>query len=167
MKQRNATIELMRFLFASSIIFFHIAGTLWDRKLILFSSEEFKLTLFRNGYIGVEFFFLVSGFLMAKSIYRRQSQACIGKLQPEPVGVETIRFLWGKVKSLWPYYLPACAIGCLLFLLTKENLHPGWFVPYLPSLFFLQETGLSDASFTGLPSWYISSMLSGVATCEL
>ena len=87
MKQRNATIELMRFLFASSIIFFHIAGTLWDRKLILFSGEEFKLTLFRNGYIGVEFFFLVSGFLMAKSIYRRQSQACIGKLQPEPVGV--------------------------------------------------------------------------------
>ena len=167
MKQRNATIELMRFLFASSIIFFHIAGTLWDRKLILFSGEEFKLTLFRNGYIGVEFFFLVSGFLMAKSIYRRQSQACIGKLQPEPVGVETIRFLWGKVKALWPYYLPACAIGWLLFLLTKENLHPGWFVPYLPSLFFLQETGLSDASFTGLPSWYISSMLSGVATCEL
>ena len=89
MKQRNATIELMRFLFASSIILFHIAGTLWDRKLILFSSEEFKLTFFRNGYIGVEFFFLVSGFLMAKSIYRRQSQACIGKLQPEPVGVET------------------------------------------------------------------------------
>lgn len=67
MKQRNATIELMRFLFASSIILFHIAGTLWDRKLILFSGEEFKLTLFRNGYIGVEFFFLVSGFLMAKS----------------------------------------------------------------------------------------------------
>ena len=163
MKQRNATIELMRFLFASSIIFFHIAGTLWDRKLILFSGEEFKLTLFRNGYIGVEFFFLVSGFLMAKSIYRRQSQACIGKLQPEPVGVETIRFLWGKVKALWPYYLPACAIGCLLFLLTKENLHPGWFVPYLPSLFFLQETGLSDASFTGLPSWYISSMLIAMA----
>lgn len=163
MKQRNATIELMRFLFASSIILFHIAGTLWDRKLILFSSEEFKLTLFRNGYIGVEFFFLVSGFLMAKSIYRRQSQECIGKLQPEPVGVETIRFLWGKVKALWPYYLPACAIGCLLFLLTKENLHPGWFVPYLPSLFFLQETGLSDASFTGLPSWYISSMLIAMA----
>ena len=163
MKQRNATIELMRFLFASSIIFFHIAGTLWDRKLILFSGEEFKLTLFRNGYIGVEFFFLVSGFLMAKSIYRRQSQACIGKLQPEPVGVETIRFLWGKVKALWPYYLPACAIGCLLFLPTKENLHPGWFVPYLPSLFFLQETGLSDASFTGLPSWYISSMLIAMA----
>lgn len=163
MKQRNATIELMRFLFASSIIFFHIAGTLWDRKLILFSGEAFKLTLFRNGYIGVEFFFLVSGFLMAKSIYRRQSQACIGKLQPEPVGVETIRFLWGKVKALWPYYLPACAIGWLLFLLTKENLHPGWFVPYLPSLFFLQETGLSDASFTGLPSWYISSMLIAMA----
>ena len=130
MKQRNATIELMRFLFASSIILFHIAGTLWDRKLILFSSEEFKLTLFRNGYIGVEFFFLVSGFLMAKSIYRRQSQACIGKLQPEPVGVETIRFLWGKVKALWPapcssqwlYYtqsagnstspLPPCSASC-------------------------------------------------------
>lgn len=137
MKQRNATIELMRFLFASSIILFHIAGTLWDRKLILFSGEEFKLTLFRNGYHWRRIFLLVSGFLMAKSIYRRQSQACIGKLQPEPVGVETIRFLWGKVKALWPYYLPACAIGCLLFLLTKENLHPGWFVPYLPSLFFL------------------------------
>ena len=163
MKHRNATIELMRFLFASSVVLFHIAGTLWDRKLILFDSGDLRLTLFRNGYIGVEFFFLVSGFLMAKSIYRRQSQERIGKFQPEPVGVETIRFLWGKVKSLWPYYLPACAIGCLLFLLTKENLHPGWFVPYLPSLFFLQETGLSDASFTGLPSWYISSMLIAMA----
>ena len=49
MKQRNATIELMRFLFASSIIFFHIAGTLWDRKLILFSGEAFKLTFSGTG----------------------------------------------------------------------------------------------------------------------
>ena len=163
MKQRNATIELMRFLFASSVVLFHIAGTLWDRKLILFDGGDLRLTLFRNGYIGVEFFFLVSGFLMAKSIYRRQTAEQSGTLQPEPVGVETIRFLWGKVKSLWPYYLPACAIGCLLFLLTKKSLHLGWFVPYLPSLFFLQETGLSDASFTGLPSWYISSMLIAMA----
>ena len=163
MKQRNATIELMRFLFASSVVLFHIAGTLWNRKLILFSSGDLRLTLFRNGSIGVEFFFLVSGFLMAKSIYRRQTAEQSGALQPEPVGVETIRFLWGKVKSLWPYYLPACAIGCLLFLVTNEDLHLGWFVPYLPSLFFLQETGLSDASFTGLPSWYISSMLLAMA----
>ena len=163
MKQRNATIELMRFLFASSVVLFHIAGTLWNRKLILFSSGDLRLTLFRTGSIGVEFFFLVSGFLMAKSIYRRQTAEQSGALQPEPVGVETIRFLWGKVKSLWPYYLPACAIGCLLFPVTNEDLHLGWFVPYLPSLFFLQETGLSDASFTGLPSWYISSMLLAMA----
>lgn len=162
MRKRNAKIELMRFVFATSVILFHISGKLWDRKKVLFSIGETQITLFRNGSIGVEFFFLVSGFLMAKSVYRRMTEEQGGRLA-EPVGVETVRFLWGKVKALWPYYLPACLLGFLMLQFTDKSAQGAWFVQYLPSLFFLQETGISDFSFTGVPSWYISSMLIAMA----
>ena len=57
-KRRNETVDFLKFLFALVIVIFH------GRKLA--SSGEFAL--FQSGYLGVEFFFLVSGFLMMKSV---------------------------------------------------------------------------------------------------
>ena len=59
MKQKNAAIDLLKFLFAMMILLFHGGKNLPG-----------QVSLFPNGRIGVEFFFLVSGYLMAASAAR-------------------------------------------------------------------------------------------------
>ena len=60
-KTKNASVELLRFLFTSIIIFFHINLDLWDQKKVIAVVREIPVTFFKHGNIGVEFFFLVTG----------------------------------------------------------------------------------------------------------
>ena len=73
-KQKNGSVEFLRFLFTSIMIFFHINLNLWDQKKIIAVIRDIPVTFFNHGNIGVEFFFLVTGWLMAKSIYSRYIQ---------------------------------------------------------------------------------------------
>ncbi len=59
MKQKNVYIQVMRFLFSLCIILFHMRG-------IKELDEKHYLT--GGGYIGVEFFGIVSGFLMCSGV---------------------------------------------------------------------------------------------------
>ena len=63
--KKNGLIELMRFVFASIIIIFHVNKDLWNREIVLFRLGGFRFTPAQNGTIGVDFFFLVSGALLA------------------------------------------------------------------------------------------------------
>ena len=54
-KMRNGNIELLRFLFCADIVLYH-AGFL------------------PRGYVGVEFFFMVTGFFLADKIWTRNSK---------------------------------------------------------------------------------------------
>ena len=58
---RNGKIDLLRFVFCIGVILHHI-------ELILGEDSPVRgyFTLGRQGYIGVEFFFLVSGWLLAR-----------------------------------------------------------------------------------------------------
>ena len=60
-KNRIAIIEFMRFLFAAVVMLFHSS--------VLRQPED--IFVMPKGYIGVEFFFLLSGFLMAESAVKR------------------------------------------------------------------------------------------------
>lgn len=77
-KQKNGSVELLRFIFTSIIIFFHINLDLWDQKKVVAVIGDAPVTFFSHGNIGVEFFFLVTGWLMAKSIYSRYIQPKAG-----------------------------------------------------------------------------------------
>lgn len=55
-KQRNGIIDLMRFIFCIGIVFGH------GRYL---GNPTGTVPFAQGGYLGVEFYFLVSGFLMA------------------------------------------------------------------------------------------------------
>ena len=61
-KKRNGTIDFWRFIFAAGIVMYH-ARPLFGRDL------------FVCGYIGVEFFFIVSGCLLMKKADERRMQA--------------------------------------------------------------------------------------------
>ena len=58
-KNRNCAIDTLKFIFAVILVLFHSS-------LLLTDNMEGSVT-FANGAIAVEFYFIVSGFLMAQS----------------------------------------------------------------------------------------------------
>ena len=183
-KTKNASVELLRFLFTSIIIFFHINLDLWDQKKVIAVVREIPVTFFKHGNIGVEFFFLVTGWLMAKTIYTkyiqpRESGVNTGGAIPvesadarksadtgkRPAGKAgrgrlmegTVQFVRHKANAIFPYYLLACALTVVIQFLTERTLSLDYFLRRLPSLFFLQRMGFGKP-FIGC-TWYLSSML--------
>ena len=137
--RRNGVIELYRFIFALMIVFHHAR----------YLGGGTDTPLFGNiGYIGVEFFFLVSGYLLAKSALKPPGET--------PLGCETGKFIYKKITSILPFYLLAV-------------------IASLVSEFFVEQrattdklSGVFDVIFLGMSgiktypvvnaSWYLSAM---------
>ncbi len=64
MKKRNGNIDLLKFLFALALIIYH------GRKIAFNASP-----LFLHGYFAVEFFFIVSGFYLAKTAIEQKKDS--------------------------------------------------------------------------------------------
>ena len=107
---------------------------------------------FFYGAIGVEFFFIVSGYLMAKSVYNDISRGVDG--------LDTKTFLWRKIKSIWIYYLSISLVMMILKIIGGQDFR--YILQRIPSLFFLQRTGAFPYAFL-TTSWYLSSMLIAMA----
>ena len=81
---RNGSVELLRFLFTSVIILFHINLDLWDQDKVAAVAGGVPVAFFYHGNLGVEFFFLVTGFLMAKSVWKDtcRNKGCVTTPSP-------------------------------------------------------------------------------------
>lgn len=144
--KRNGAVDFWKFIFSCVILCFH--------SLYFAGKERY---LFLDGANMVEFFFLVSGFLMASSVMKRT-----GDTLKEPVWKSTWQFLFHKIKSMCPEYYVAWAVsfvikqtaGGILPLrkIAKHGLECIW------ELFFLRMAGFDDYNANGA-TWYISAML--------
>lgn len=98
--QKNGGIELLRFLFCLIVLLFH------EQKYLLGEASlkhGVRLAFFPHGSIGVEFFFVLSGALMASSISRKQADT--------PTPQEYLGFLSRKYRSIFPQHLVAFVIA--------------------------------------------------------
>lgn len=75
--KKNGTIELLRFIFCMDILLFHIEKYIFGEPSL---KNGIHVAFFPHGAIGVEFFFLLSGCLMAKSIFEIKSRDKNGSL---------------------------------------------------------------------------------------
>lgn len=145
-KKRNGTIELMRFVFCILVILYHI-----NNRLELPVVHGF--TFFRNGKIGVEFFFLVSGYLMAAHAKREAAS---------PLLESTRNFMRRKLFGVLPFHLLTyfwCLLMTLVFLVPKGLAAVAkTALTSLPNLFLLQKWGLETTEIL-TPEWYIAAML--------
>ena len=141
--QRCGMIDLMKFIFSLVIVIYHARNMGLGNGLFL-----------GGGYLPVEFFFLVSGFLMAKSVKRIEDKQ---SFTPE----ETWKFLWRKIRVFLPYYIFAFALSFIirsymgdysLYQILKNGLSSIW------SFAFLTISGIKSYSVIG-GIWYISAML--------
>ena len=156
--KRNGKIEFFRFFFSIAVLLFHL------EKYILGESKcggDIRLSLFVHGSIGVEFFFLVSGYLMAKSA-RKITQSSL--LNKDAIGAETWKFVSKKFGSMWLYHSIAWIFTLILYTICKAtSLRSAVEIVLqsVPSYFFLQMTGIRCVSPNDV-EWYLSAMMIGM-----
>lgn len=157
---RNGKIELYRFIFSIYVLFFH-----FDKYLLSGTKfgDEFRWAFFPHGAMGVEFFFLVSGWLMAKSVSKLRSNAPEDKNRFIPS--EGTAFMKHKYLSLMPQHLPAFAIAFVTYALYNELTLGKTIIKAgesLPNLLLVQMSGINFTNPNHV-EWYLSCMLLAMA----
>lgn len=156
-KKRNGTIDILRFLFCTAVLLFHIEKYIFGEPSL---KNGIHLGLFPHGSIGVEFFFLVTGWLMAKSICSRKNSNSVKNLSSE-----TRAFIKRKYLSILPY-----SVVATLFVFIVNCCVNNWgakeiirkFFESIPNFFLIQMTGISYYNPNNI-TWYLSSMM--IAIC--
>ena len=145
-KTRNNLVELARFLFSLLVVGYHVQMT-WAGD---------GLQFFAGGALAVEFFFLISGYFLARSIEK------INAKEQHRLLPETGRFMWGKIKSILPVHIVAIIAVIIVILATKLGEAGGIILKGMPSIFLVQMAVVWDGSFANaliVPEWYLSAML--------
>ena len=97
--KRNDILELWRFIFCIMVLGLHF-------------SDAIKIELFNAGYLGVEFFFLVSGYFIG-SFYSKQIANKTIPNRIKAIGT----YICSRLKRLYPLYLVA-----LFFMLFMRSI---------------------------------------------
>ena len=141
---RNGKIELLRFICAVIIFLFHFGQ--------LVNGDRF---FFLSGALAVEFFFILSGYLMMASIDRADS------ISNGDLGKETLSFLKRKAGALYPELLIAYVCGFIVQIFARKENFIGA-IKLLRDSFWevllLRQTGL-QLKDVNHATWYLSSML--------
>ena len=144
--KRNGEIDCLRIIFAVLVVLVHF-------------DDNFKLGLFANGAIAVEFFFVVSGFLMARHVSLRN---ITGK-DLGFIADETWRYLLNKTRSFYPYYLTAIFLQVIIrYIIVNHTGIPEIGYGFLRSIPTFTLTFMGLGRLAGLDvggSWYLSAML--------
>jgi len=137
-KNRNNSIEFFRFLFM-------LVLAVWHFELI---------NIFKHGYLVVEFYFILSGFLLYRSFLKRN--------------IGTVRYTLKKIKRFYLEYLIAFILIYSLNLYYMRFSFGALSIDYifdnviriLPELLFLQDMGIFKGGFN-YPLWYLSVLIVG------
>ena len=150
MKQRNGKIDFFRFVFSMVVILFHLNYVYYEGKLQLTGTFNF----FAHGCIGVEFFFLVTGWLFANACHKLQDR-------PAVLGKETVQYVAHKWYAVFPSHLVAFAATFITTVYFARLNAAGIitrFARALPNFLLVQQIGIYSADIIG-EEWYISVML--------
>lgn len=101
MNKRNTTLEFWRFVFCIAVLGFHFFS-------------KINMNYFHAGYLGVEFFFIVSGYFIGV-YYERQQEEKEFRVRLKSV----LMYAWTRLKRLYPLYL----IALILMLIIKSILN--------------------------------------------
>lgn len=148
--QRNGEIELWRFIVAVIIVAFH-SKSLFSEPLIA-----------SCGRIGVEFFFLLSGYLLAATAIKHRNMACSATW--EQINQDSYSLLIRRIRAIFPECLISCLIAVLVYVPFSSVLSLGFliscFLTLFSNAFMLKMTGLFDfgAGVHGA-TWYLSTLL--------
>lgn len=144
LSQRNGKVDLLKFLFSVTVAIYHFNATV-----------EYPNEILNTAYIAVEFFFMVSGYFMAKSLSKFENRKNIDVLK------ESLIFMKKKYFSIFPYHVYAYVLTIALWIPYFELSIKSWLIKVfnsIPSFFLLKMFGFNISSWL-MAEWYLSSML--------
>ncbi|KEJ92156.1 acyltransferase family protein [Synergistes jonesii] len=137
------SIEFWRLVFCLAVVLYHSCYLTPTRSLT---------SVFQGGYIGVDFFFIVSGLLMAKNVSKYTSGS---------VFYDTCSFIRRKILRIYPCLLFAFMVSFIVRM-TICDCAPAQIascaVRSLPELMLLRMSGIGGY-WVNTPTWYISAMV--------
>ena len=145
MSKRNNLVEFARFMFSLLVIGFHVQMS--------FSGDA--MNLFENGSLAVEFFFLISGCFLARSIEKINAKETNNTL------IETGRFMCNKVKGILPTHLAAITMIIAVVQTFDLSNAGAMILQGLPSIFLVQQFTVWNNAYASaliVPEWYLSAM---------
>lgn len=134
-KKHNGIISFWKFMFSILIVLFHC------------NEQILKKDFFSAGRIGVEFFFLTSGYLMAKKALNKKEDI-------SNIGSETITYILKKIKAFFPYII----VTFIITLFVRNINKPKEIINSIWNLLLLDMSGVRTTVVVG-QTWYISAML--------
>lgn len=140
-EKRNGIISLWKFIFACVIVLFH-CNTFYE------STPNYFV---KGGYIAVEFFFIVSGFYMARKALKKQTKN---------IGKETIEYIWNLIKKLIPYLTITYVIVLITKIIFESHKIFEW-INSIWNLLLLRQAGFSSILMNN-QLWYLSSLIIGI-----
>ena len=133
----NGKIEFLRFVFCICVLLFHGGKYILGEASL---KNGIHASCFVHGSIGVEFFFVLSGFLMAKSVYKKTHSDKI-----ESLGNETFNFMTRKIKGFLPEHIISFIFALITYIIMENFVLKkiiNYVIESLPSFFLLQMLGV-------------------------
>ncbi len=145
--KRNGEIDFWKFVASIYVVLYH-------------SRAFYNPDLFRGSMaLAVEFFFVVSGFFFASSVYRDKRE-----FSSRTIGGETVGFIRHKVNGFLYYYLFGFAFS-LLATIRMSGLSSFFSIEKIKNTlfeFFLLQNIMSTPSSIIPADWYLSAMLTAM-----
>ena len=106
----------------------------------------------KQGYLAVELFLIITGFLFAQSVARDERPFSL-----RTIGLETAQFLARKIRSILPYYI----VGYVLVFLSHAHQFASlrFLIDATFDFLFLREHGVTATPIQGI-NWYLACMFS-------
>ena len=157
--KRNGKIDFYKFIMALVVMFLHSKVFALDENAI-----NVTFRLFKRGGLAVEFFFIVSGYLMALHVFNEMQLK--SECPTVNLAMQTQEFIVGKVRAIMPDYLIAWLISFIVMMVKESRGTISGIVSrildaiYEPLLIHM--SGLGHYRTNGVV-WYISAMLISMA----
>lgn len=140
----NPELDFWKFVAAVVVMLFHSFSFFGGSRLVM-----------PRGLMAVDWFFMVTGFLFASSVFRD-----VRPFDRNNIGQETCSFLGRKVRTFIVYYIFGFLVSYAAKILQTDGvvLRPARILLAIPDFLLLKETGVPYYDVFGV-GWYLSSML--------
>ena len=145
-KPRNNLVELGRFVYSLLVLGYHVQ----------FSYSDEEVDFFENGALAVEFYFLLSGYFLARSLEK------LIKDEKTTFFKKVYNFMKNKVTALLNVHFLSIIVMIIIIICFDSSSFWDIFLSGIPSIFFLQMAIVWSGDFNKaliVPEWYLSAML--------